>query len=195
MMNIQTQEEADRLLDALGEQLTELGARFELVVVGGSALMTLELVTRPTQDVDVVALHEAGTLETATPLPEELRVARDRVARDFGLPESWLNDGPASLLDLGLPAGFMSRAVRRDYGPSLTVWFASRLDQVHFKLYATVDSGPGRHEADLRALGPTREELLAAAEWSRTHDPSPAYRSALLEVLEFLGVSDATLGA
>src|SRR6266849_4239871 len=48
--------------------------------------------------------------------------------------------------------------------------FAGRLDQVHFKLYAMVDQGGGRHEADLRALHPTRDELIAAARWTMTQD-------------------------
>ncbi|MCW2933621.1 MAG: hypothetical protein JWM19_4583 [Actinomycetia bacterium] len=68
----------------------------------------------------------------------------------------------------------MSRVVTRSYGTTLVVHFASRFDQIHFKLFALVDQGGGRHEADLRALHPTRGELTAAARWSITQDPSPA---------------------
>jgi hypothetical protein len=67
------------------------------------------------------------------------------------------------------------------------------LDQVHLKLYAAVDQGPGKHEADLRALEPTRDELLAAARWTLTHDPSSGYRHVLEQALVALGVSDASL--
>lgn len=67
-------------------------------------------------------------------------------------------------------------------------------DQIHFKLYATVDQGAGKHEADLRALVPTPDELLAAARWTRTHDPSEGYRSVLERVLSAFGVEDASLG-
>lgn len=70
----------------------------------------------------------------------------------------------------------------------LTVLFASRIDQIHFKLYAAVDHGAGRHLADLQALAPSEAELLRAARWSRTHDPSEGYRSVLLEILAHLGV-------
>lgn len=195
MFNIESKEAANRLLDALGEQLTTLDAHYELVVVGGSALIALDLISRPTEDVDVVALLDEHGLQTATPLPQPLLVARDRVARDLGLPADWLNDGPASLLSLGLPDGFMSRATSSAHGPSLTVWYASRLDQIHLKLYATVDQGPGRHEADLRALEPTRDELLVAAHWSRSHDPSEGYDGVLTQVLEAFGVADETRGA
>lgn len=195
MINITSAEVAGQLLDALGEQLEPLGARYELVVVGGSALLALELVTRPTKDVDVVALRDHDALRQVSPLPELLRLARDRVARDFQLPGDWLNDGPASLLDFGLPDGFLSRTQRGDHGPALTVWYASRLDQIHFKLYAAVDQGPGKREADLRALNPTEEELIAAGIWSRAHDPSEGYLAELERALATLGVENATLGS
>jgi hypothetical protein len=186
---------ADELLVALGEQLVSMGAAYELVVIGGSALLALGLVERPTSDVDVVALSEGEALINADPLPAALVSARDRVARDFGLPERWLNPGPASLLDLGLPEGFFERVVTRTYGRALTAHFASRFDQIHFKLYAAVDQETGRHEMDLRALSPTTDELLDAARWARTHDPSPGFEQSLRAALRVLGVQDADLGA
>ena len=195
MFTIATSEDSARLLDALGEQLAHQRTRYEIVVVGGSALLALGLISRATRDVDLVALRDGDGLLPAAPLPEPLTTARDRVARDLGLPEDWLNPGPAALLDFGLPDGFLSRATRRDHGEALTAWHASRLDQIHFKLYATVDQGPGKHEADLRALDPSADELLTAARWTRTHDPSEGYRMALGQVLAALGVDDAAVGA
>jgi hypothetical protein len=181
--------QADTLLGALGEQLALREERYTLVVVGGSALLTLGLVARTTRDVDVLAILDGGELVSAEPLPPGLLEAARVVARDFGLPADWLNAGPASLLDLGLPEGFLERAQPCSYGETLTVLFASRTDQIHFKLYAAVDQGAGRHLADLQALEPTETELLQAARWSRTHDPSEGYRSALLELLTHLGAS------
>jgi hypothetical protein len=159
------------------------------VVVGGSALVTLGLIARTTRDVDVLAILDGGELVSAEPLPPGLVEAARVVARDFGLPQDWLNAGPASLLDLGLPEGFLQRAQHRRYGEALTVLFASRTDQIHLKLYAAVEQGAGRHLADLKALKPTEPELLQAARWSRTHDPSEGYRSVLLELLTHLGAS------
>ena len=89
----------------------------------------------------------------------------------------------------------MTRVVTRHYGQALTVHFAGRVDQIHFKLFAMVDQAGGRHEADLRALRPSTAELVAAARWSLTQDPSPGYRMVLVEALEALGVEDADLGA
>jgi Nucleotidyltransferase of unknown function (DUF6036) len=189
-----TPESTDVFLGALGEQLAARDDRFELVVIGGSALLALGLIERATKDVDIVAFHFDGDLESADPLPEGVIAARDLVARDFSLLPGWLNSDPTKLLEFGLPDGFVDRLERREYGEGLVVHFASRYDQIHFKLYAAVDEGgPGKHEADLRALAPTEAELVAAARWSRSHDPSPGYATELRGALEFLGVTDVDL--
>jgi hypothetical protein len=63
---------------------------------------------------------------------------------------------------------------------------------VCFKLYAAVDQGSrSRHFQDLRDLEPERDDLLAAARWARSHDPSPGFRSLLVDTLRALGVEDA----
>jgi len=159
-----------------------------------AALLALGVTDRSTKDVDVVALWEAGSLRKATPLPQGLIDARTRVARDFGLPDNWLNSGPASLIDFGLPQGFVDRVETQSYGDGLTVHFASRLDQIHFELYALVDPGAGKHEQDLRVLTPTADELIRAARWARTHDPSEPFREMLERALRYLGVENADLG-
>jgi hypothetical protein len=178
----------------VNNQLQVLGSHVEIVVIGGSALTALGLVRRATRDVDLLAIAENGELRLAEPLPRALVAARAAVAADFGLAEEWLNAGPADLLKWGLPEAFMSRVVTRSYGTALVADFAGRFDQIHFKLFALVDQGAGRHEADLRALRPTQDELTAAARWSITQDPSPGYRSVLVDALRALGVDDADLG-
>ncbi len=193
MKSITNSARADELLTALGEQLQEEGEPIELVVVGGSALIALGLIQRATRDIDLVALLSDGELVSPEPLPDSLVRARDRVTRDFGLPVDWLNTAPRSLLDFGMPAGFVERLERRRHGDFLTVHYASRLDQIHFKLYALVDQGPGKHETDLRQLSPTSEELAQAARWTQTHDPSEPFRNELEAALSYLGVSDADL--
>ena len=148
---------ADELFWALSEQLSAIGESHTIVVIGGSALISLELVSRTTRDVDVVALLRDERLVSARPLPRGLVSAARQVAEDFALPARWLNEGPTDLLDFGLPDGFLQRGTSRSYEPGLEVIFASRVDQIHFKLYAVVDSGVGRHLTDLEALQPTAE--------------------------------------
>jgi hypothetical protein len=181
------------LLHALADQLATHGEHYTLAVVGGSALLALGLVSRATKDVDVLAIVEDRGFVSAQPLPAALLDAAHTVARDFGLSDDWLNPGPTSLLDLGPPDGFYERAQHRVYGPGLEVLFASRVDQIHLKLYATVDQGAGKHLDDLEALRPTEQELLDAAHWSRSHDPSEGYRGVLARVLTHFGVNDGRL--
>jgi hypothetical protein len=188
MSDIKNMADIDVLLSALGEQLAAADEHHELVVIGGSGLLAIGAIERATRDIDIVALHSAGHLSGAKPLPEGLRAARERVARDFSLPTEWLNPGPTDLLELGLPKGFVERLDRRGYGEGLVVYFASRYDQIHFKLYALVDQGPGKHENDLRALSPSEDELIAAADWTRSQDPSEGYAQSLRQALTFLGV-------
>ena len=96
--------ELDRALAALGEQLLAAGESAHLVVIGGSGLIAIEMVSRVTRDVDIVALEEHGELVSAEPLPRSLVAAAALVARDLDLEPGWLNSGPTSLLDLGCPS-------------------------------------------------------------------------------------------
>ncbi|MCC7380940.1 MAG: hypothetical protein IT384_03875 [Deltaproteobacteria bacterium] len=152
--------------------------------------MLAGVIERPTKDLDAVAIHQAGALFSAHPLPSFLKTAVQDVARAYGLADDWLNGGPTDLLDPGLPEGFIDRATARRFGP-LTIRVAHRFDQIHFKLYAVVDQGPrSKHMDDLQRLSPTTDELSTAADWCRAHDPSPAFEEMLLQALEALGGSD-----
>lgn len=181
----------DAALTSLGDRLQRHRRREELVAAGGSGLLLLGAISRPTYDVDVVAIVEGGRYRKARPLPPHLLEASRDVGEAFGIGPDWLNPGPTDLLDFGLPAGFEDRVQRRDYG-GLVLHLASRLDQICFKLYAAADQGlRSKHVSDLRQLRPTREELMFAARWTMTHDPSPGFRSELLGTLRLLGVEDA----
>ncbi len=178
-------------LGALGELLEARELHYEVVLIGGGNLILRGLITRPaTKDLDLLGEWTTDGVKPMRPMPEPLRIAVVDVARAYGLASDWVNLGPESLLDLGLPDGFLGRLERRDYR-GLVAWLADRFDMVCFKLYATVDQGPrSRHVQDLRELDPSRDELLAAARWTVTHDRSPGYRSLLVETLRQLGVED-----
>jgi hypothetical protein len=165
----------------------------EIVVCGGSALILTGMVPRTTKDMDVIALIRGGVLISPDPLPDDLLKASSEVAEDLGIPRDWLNNGPSrgvgGLFRMGLPAGFKERLQSRRYGPHLLVHFISRLDQIHFKLYAAADRG-GYHVEDLRALGPSPDELQAAALWTMTHDVSEGFALILKRLLRSLGYED-----
>lgn len=179
-------------LAALGELLAARGLYYQVVLVGGGNLILRDLINRPTtKDLDILGERTADGVTPTRPLPGPLREAVVDVGRTYGLADDWLNTGPDSLLDLGLPDGFIGRLERRDFG-GLVAWLAGRFDMVCFKLYAAVDQGSrSRHFQDLRDLKPEREDLLAAACWARSHDPSPGFRALLVETLRALGLEDA----
>ena len=109
----------ERALHALGDLLAARGERFGIVVLGGAALNLLGVVERATRDVDVVALAPGGRrarLERPDPLPAPLVSAVSRVARDLGLAPDWLNAGPGSQWETGLPRGLRGRLEWRRYG-------------------------------------------------------------------------------
>jgi hypothetical protein len=172
----------EQALQVLGELLADRQRPFEVYAVGGGSLLLLGVIERPTKDLDLVAIVRGGTFTSAAPLPPELKRASIEVAELLGLDREWLNAGPADLMQLGLPAGYDSRLVSRTSG---------RFDQICFKLYAAVDQGPrSKHVADLRRIAPSQKELIAAARWARTHDPSDAFLDQLEQALETFGVRD-----
>jgi hypothetical protein len=187
-------------LEALEEALRSLGAvlqqrrtPYSLLVVGGSGLLLLRLIDRPTGDLDVVGLADNGNYVKVEVLPRPLAEAALQVAQALDLPDDWLNTGPASLMDFGLPASWEERIEVRQYG-GLEVHIPSRFDQVCLKLYAAVDRGPDdKHFKDLQLLEPSPEELRRDARWTVTHDPSEGFRKELIGCLSTLGVemSDA----
>lgn len=187
--------EVDRVLMALGEQISTLTPEhFNLVVCGGSALNALGLIRRTTKDVDVLAIlhHDRQGemhIKSASPLPSILLQAAERVGRDFGLPPDWLNAGPTLAITQGMPKDWLERLEVRLYGDALAVHFLSRYDQIHFKLYAAVDQS-GKHYQDLLALQPTSAELEASARWTLTQDVSEPFKDQLKKMLIALGVPD-----
>jgi hypothetical protein len=190
-----SQKDVETILSAFGEQLEQVTKdHMELLVCGGAALNILGLVERDTKDVDVLAYVKRGkkgkiSIIKADPLRPELSAAATKVARDFNLPANWLNAGPASAVDFGLPDGLMERVITRRFSKKLTIHFLSRYDQIHFKLDAAVE-GAGKHLDDLSALKPTSEEIEQAAHWCMSHDVSEGFKQSLKGVLEYLGFKD-----
>jgi hypothetical protein len=168
--------------------LAERGEQVGLLIVGGTSLLMLGVVERPTADVDVVGLAADFGYRKAEHLPAFLATAVEDVGDTLGLGPKWLNSGPAGLIDFGLPEGLEDRVTRYSFG-ALDVHVPAKQDLTCFKLYATVDLGErSKHFSDLMSLGPTRDELLASARWTRTHDPSPGFLGELVRILGLLGV-------
>jgi len=182
--------ELEQLFSALGEHLNAAGASAAIVVVGGSTLSFRGWVERTTKDVDVIAQATASasgkSLRPAEPLPGALVDAVERVARDFGLPEDWLNTVIGAQWDFGLPPGFAQEIEWREFGP-LTVGFAGRQSIIALKLFAAVDQGPKTvHLQDLIALAPTPDELDQAGDWVLSQDEGDVFPALVEEVKDYV---------
>ena len=181
----------DEIFGALNHQIRIHGGSYiSLVVCGGTALAALGLITRTTKDADVLGLIKETIsgleIQRIKKFPDWLSNAAEKVARDFGLPDNWLNLGPASQVESGLPPGLADRLIRKKYGESLSIYYISRTDQIYFKLYAAVDRND-YHTQDLFDLNPMEKELEDAAKWVLTQDVSEPFRIILKDFLERSG--------
>ena len=145
--------------------LAHRGLRQDAVIVGGTALGLLGVISRPTRDCDV--LHPR--------IPESVR----RAAVDFAvecrqtggiLADDWLNDGPSSLID-DLPPGWEDRLQDAYRGQAVTLRTLGRLDLLRSKLFALCDRAIDLQ--DCLALRPTRKELEALLPWLEERDANP----------------------
>ncbi len=172
-------------LGLLGSLLAASGHELAVAVIGGSALLLGGRGQRVTRDVDVVAFVDGGVLTASSPNVELLARYVSGTALELELAPNWLNSGPISLLEVGLPEGFLSRCSVEQFG-GLTVHVADRYDLIHTKLYAAADQGPqSKHMADLRALDPTPEELDAAREWCCHQDVSGPFAQEVDEAVRW----------
>ncbi len=181
----------EQALDVLGQLLADRVQHYEIVAIGGGSLLLLGQIHRTTKDLDLVALVKDDQFVSAHPLPSHLLQAAYEVGRALQLGKEWLNTGPTSLLDLGLPSGFNTRMQTRHYG-GLTIHLAGRLDQICFKLYAAVDQGlQSKHFADLQLLQPKENELIVAKNWCITRDASAVFAAELNKALIALEIDNA----
>lgn len=178
-------------LTTLGDVLAERNDTCDILVIGGGALLLAGLISRPTEDLDVVArVVDQGAdtaLVAAQPLPQSVLDAIAEVGEALGLASNWLNAGPAGMVHFLLPKGIEDRWTTQIYA-NLTVRVASRFDLIHFKLFAAADYWPGRtkHFQDLEVLKPNQDELAAAQTWVTTQDQSEGFLPILHDLVQTL---------
>ena len=141
-------EKIEEALSLIGELLERKQSEsFRIIVCGGSALLVTGLRRETTKDVDILAfLNEKSDITESPDLPDDLKEAAKSVSIEMNLDEHWLNTGPSSIINpnlpnSGLPDGFLERLTKREYGPKLTVYYISRIDQVHLLVLLPFSSG------------------------------------------------------
>lgn len=86
-------------------------------MAGGSSLLLLGLIDRPTADLDVIGLATGDRYVKAETIRASLAEAVRDVGSALGLGDTWVNNGPASLFDFGLPQRFEQGVTVRRFGP------------------------------------------------------------------------------
>ncbi len=133
---------------------------FKGVIIGGSALSILGVITRETQDCDILDPN----------IPENVQEAAKNFAKKQGLEHDWLNNGPDSL-KRDLPKGWRLRLQSLFEGEALNLQTLGRSDLLATKLFAYCDRGFDL--ADCLKLNPTQNELKDAKVWVSKQDANP----------------------
>jgi hypothetical protein len=140
------------IIPAFDAFLAKRGLRFEAVIIGGSALVLLGVVTRTTDDCDVLDPE----------IPASIAAAAREFATESGIGADWLNSKAHDFVQVAgcLPESWRSRLRVAFAGAALQFQTLGRFDLLCTKLVALVDRGVDY--PDCVALKPTLEELHAA---------------------------------
>jgi hypothetical protein len=170
-------------LQAFDRFLADRGLRLDAIVVGGTALNLVGVVSRETRDCDIIEpILAPEVLEAAQ------EFAADRTAAGSRLSAGWLNNGPAQLTTV-LADGWRGRLQPAFRGRAIELHTLGRSDLLKVKLFALLDRGLDL--ADCIALRPTGEELAEARPWLEVQDLNPDWpehvRSTLADLARRLG--------
>ncbi|MGZ3718628.1 MAG: DUF6036 family nucleotidyltransferase [Bdellovibrionota bacterium] len=147
--------------------LAAKGLSFDAIVIGGAALAILGTITRETQDCDVLSPKiPADILAAAKDFSREI------AAQGGDLKESWLNNGPETLMDV-LPKEWRTRTQELYAGKALHLQTLGRPDLLRSKFFAYCDRQ--QDLADCIALKPTKAEMQETMDWVRFQDAHPGW--------------------
>jgi hypothetical protein len=133
---------------------------FEAIIIGGAAMQLLGLTDRVTKDCDVLSPK----------ITFELKEASVEFAKEHGLSDNWLNNGPETLIR-DLPSDWQKNIVLLYEGKNLKLFTLSRLDFIRSKLFAYLDRGIDLQ--DLTKLMPTKSEIDQLRDWLKERDGNP----------------------
>jgi hypothetical protein len=140
---------------------------FEAVIVGGAALVLLNVIERATRDCDVLSPQLSDVIATAAKA-----FAKETQNTSSPLDSDWLNNGPASLTKI-LPSHWEKRLEVVFTGKALILNSLGRSDILLSKLFALCDRGTDL--GDCLALKPTKAELNDSLEWLKYQDANPLW--------------------
>lgn len=158
--------------------LAARGLSFDAIIIGGATLAILGVISRQTEDVDV--------LDPNIP-PEILKAsqefAKERSISQTSLNENWLNHSPESLRKY-LRTNWRLRLQPLWQGESIRLQTLGRIDLLGTKVLAYCDRGTDLK--DCLDLKPSREELLEILPWVKDYDGNPGWPAYVQSQIEFL---------
>ena len=157
------------ILEKFDVYLKDRGLNFSAIVIGGAALSILGVITRQTQDVDILDPE----------IPEDILTASREFAVAFKieqstLKENWLNHGPESLRNY-LMDGWKKRIIPLYVGEAIHFQTLGRIDLIGTKVLAYCDRGFDLQDCiDLKI---TKSELEQVIDWVKNYDLNPNWPS------------------
>ena len=153
------------VIHAFDLYLFEKKLRFDAVVIGGAALIIMDVVSRKTKDIDCLDPE----------ISEEVKKASVDFSKDhphFRLSADWLNNGPIDLKRT-LPSKWQLRLTPIFNGKAFHFTTLGRSDLVKSKLFACVDRGIDFD--DCVNLKITSEEFFQSYDWVCDQDANPLW--------------------
>lgn len=153
------------ILEKFDAYLKDQGLNFSAIVIGGAALSILGVITRQTQDVDILDPE----------IPDDILKASKEFATTFQieqttLKENWLNHGPESLRKY-LMEGWKKRIIPLYIGETIHFQTLGRIDLIGTKVLAYCDRGFDLQDCiDLKI---TKYELGQVVDWVKNYDSNP----------------------
>jgi len=141
------------LMEVLRKLDERLSSSFDIILIGGAAMILHFGASRATRDIDVLVLR--GDLT-------ELRAAVRTIARECDLPEDWLTDAAKGFTDI-LPPDFYHRLVPLAFPfQHLRLYALGRSEQVAMKIVALREQDLEDLELLLPQLSEEEKEAIIA---------------------------------
>lgn len=166
------------IITAFDKYLSERSRIFEAICIGGTALGLLGVITRETQDCDILDPKIPDEIKA---LSEEFAVHMSESGVD--LKPNWLNNGPASLTR-DLTGDWRARIQVAFKGNAITLYTLGRADLLKSKLFALCDRAVDRD--DCIKLKPTQGELNDISPWLEQQDGNPVWPDHVRDTLSDL---------
>jgi hypothetical protein len=155
--------------------LAQKDLSFEAIVIGGAALRLMGVISRNTDDCDILYPKISMKIKDAS-----VEFAQMQKNDGHRLLDKWFNNGPERLAET-LPDGWMERKVEIFKGSAIVLYTLDRLDLLRSKLFSLCD-----RDADFEdciALNPSEDEVSQIIDWIKSQDGNPMWPEHVESVL------------